>query len=129
MAHLFADIENLINASISCVLHNKLERSKELSEEQLSVFLVIEVFDRHLDSSRFVSSVLRRNGVACERLSSPEQFGARKSEDSIQVLFESFVRDGESGPDSQVFQVPPLCLGLDVFQQICFRPVFCHKQN
>jgi len=84
------NVKNLLDILVS-VFSNNLEGSKKLSSEQLELLGTSEVFQRNIDSSWVVRTVLSRDRVVSKRHATPQNLSSIEFQNSVDMCLNFFV--------------------------------------
>jgi len=94
---------------------DNLEGTEELSSQKLEFFGASEVLEGYENGGRFVSSVLGRNGMVLEGLSSEQELSTFEFHTSINVSLNLLSRPGDDGSAGEVFESSLASLHLHFF--------------
>ena len=128
MGHAFADVENGLQLRVG-VLGHDLERSEQLSGQQLELPRRLEVLDGHEDGRGHPRAVAARDGVVLQRGASKQNLGTVQLEHGIQVSLDLLVVPGEDWANGEVFVGAFGRLLSDFFEQTSLAPVAVHEHD
>jgi hypothetical protein len=125
---LFQNFENSFLLAIGVFSHN-LEGSKKLGGEKIEFSFSTEVLQGYIDGGWFPGSILRRNLVILQRLSSEQNFSSVKFQNCVHMGLNLSVIPRNNRTASQVLETTLGCLHGHFLNKVSFCPVFVHEHN